>query len=132
MREGWFEDYYLIIFDEDESLIALKEYGFELNFQEYKLIGLIGWDDFILFKNDQFLIVPTAPTTIEYLSLSPFQEMPEFLEHDESLNGNIKWYTTPLIFGGDPSSEENISWVNHKQHRELVVFWNNQYKKSTV
>jgi hypothetical protein len=39
----------------------------------------------------------------------------------------MKWYIQPLFFGGDPLSEENVTWVSHTEHAELVRWWNNVY-----
>jgi hypothetical protein len=50
------------------------------------------------------------------------------LEPDDRFTGKIKWYLKPLIFGGDPQDKDNITWVTPKQHSELVVWWNEQYK----
>jgi hypothetical protein len=34
----------------------------------------------------------------------------------------------PLIFGGDPSSHENQTWITHEQHAQLVRYWNDMYR----
>ena len=35
---------------------------------------------------------------------------------DECFVGKIKWYINPIVFGGDPKAEDNITWVSHEQH----------------
>lgn len=54
------------------------------------------------------------------------------LEHDRRLHGLIKWYVTPLVFGGDPSLGENVIWVNIETHFALVTFWNDKYDEATT
>ncbi len=49
------------------------------------------------------------------------------LQSDERFTSKIKWYTKPLIFGGSPSDEANMSWVSHEDHSKLVKYWNDQY-----
>ena len=39
----------------------------------------------------------------------------------------IKWYITPVVFGGDPSLADNVTWVALDQHAQLVKFWNGKY-----
>jgi len=58
----------------------------------------------------------------------PTKDVP--LETDPRLTGRIKWRIKPIIFGGDPTSEENITWVSHDQHGELTRFWNAQYAQA--
>lgn len=53
------------------------------------------------------------------------------LEPDSRFKGKIKWYTTPIAFGGDAKLGENMTWVSHEEHAQLVRWWNNQYR-STV
>jgi hypothetical protein len=51
------------------------------------------------------------------------------LRPDERFMGKIKWYTKPIVFGGDPSSEENMIWVDIVTHQELVRWWNQKYQE---
>lgn len=51
------------------------------------------------------------------------------LEPDSRLAGKIKWYIKPLIFGGDPESEDNLTWLPHDQHIDLVTWWNAKYRE---
>jgi hypothetical protein len=50
---------------------------------------------------------------------------------DERFTDRIKWYTTPIVFGGDPNLGENVTWVTHDQHVKLVGWWNKQYRDLT-
>jgi hypothetical protein len=52
---------------------------------------------------------------------------PSGLNQDRRFTGKIKWYTQPIVFGGDPSSEENMIWVDIQKHQELVKWWNRKY-----
>jgi hypothetical protein len=129
MREGWVGDDYLILFEADEQQVASANYSFHELLPGYNLLGLRGWDDFIVDDNAGHLFtVPTVP--VSTTDLAPFQ-VPGFDQVwtvDEQLRGKIKWYVKPLVFGGDPSSNQNQAWINHDQHAELVRFWNNTYR----
>jgi hypothetical protein len=50
------------------------------------------------------------------------------LERDDRFAGKIKWYVTPLVFGGDPKIGDNLVWVSHEEHAQLVRWWNEQYR----
>ncbi|MCS6136769.1 hypothetical protein G3496_17775 [Shewanella baltica] len=78
-------------------------------------------------NGSQLFKVPTVPIAVEYLENLITKQLPENLEEDKRFLGKIKWYSTPVVFGGDPS-EQNMIWVNHLQHRELVIYWNEQYR----
>jgi hypothetical protein len=51
----------------------------------------------------------------------------EVLLPDVRFTGRIKWYTKPIVFGGDPGPGENLSWVDHELHARLVQYWNREY-----
>jgi hypothetical protein len=130
MREGWNNGDYLIIFSEEESDAKTMEYGISDFLPGYRLVGLRGWDDFLVIDQHGVLFaVPTVPLSLEYLEA--FELPPEVsLEADDSYKGKVKWYEKPLIFGGDPNAEENLMWVNHETHAQLVVWWNYLYRKA--
>ncbi|ELC0660804.1 hypothetical protein SD340_004184 [Vibrio fluvialis] len=130
MKEGWFGEDHFILFDEKESALATEEYCFFNYLDGFQVVGLLGWDDFIVSDGLKFYTIPSVPIVSEYLEKIHEENLPTDLEHDERFSGKIKWYTTPIVFGGDPNSEENMVWVSHKQHRELVNYWNKQYRKA--
>jgi hypothetical protein len=39
-----------------------------------------------------------------------------------------KWYVRPIAFGGDPKAEDDIIWVSHEQHAQLVRWWNTLHR----
>lgn len=129
MREGWIGDDYLILFEAGEVQTATARYFFDELLPGYSLLGLHGWDDFIVDDNaGNLFTVPTVPVSVT--NLAPFQ-MPgadQVWTVDEQFRGKIKWYVKPLIFGGDPSSHQNQTWINHDQHCQLVRYWNNMYR----
>ncbi len=133
MREGWVEGDYLILFDADELAAASASYSFFELLPGYKLLGLRGWDDFVVENNKgRFFTVPTVPVCAKYLA--PFQ-LPVHerdLTADEQFIGKIKWYVKPVIFGGDPSSHQNQIWVDHSRHAQLVRYWNKMYRSITA
>jgi hypothetical protein len=48
MREGWYQEDYLILFDEPESAAASDRYKISQTLPGYQIIGLRGWDGFIV------------------------------------------------------------------------------------
>ncbi|KXI29138.1 hypothetical protein [Paraglaciecola hydrolytica] len=128
MNEGWLNDEYIVVFTEAESALASSKYELSQYLPGYTLVGLRGWDDLIVISPTGVMCsLPTIP--IDPKMIVPFF-FPEdlSLESDERFTGKVKWYLKPLIFGGNPQDEENLTWVSHEQHAELVVWWNNQYK----
>jgi len=130
MIEGWAEDRHFIVFTDEEAASATTRYDLPSSLPGYAIVGLLGWDDFIVRRTSGDLFtVPTVPAIGKYLA--PFRgELPHQLEADHR-TGTIKWYVKPIVFGGDPESNENMIWVNHHKHAELVRWWNMQYQKVT-
>ena len=114
------------MFTEEESISATGRYALHDSLPDHVIVGLLGWDDFIVRRGaDQLFTVPTVPAIDKYLE--PFQEdLPNELEEGDHAN-EVKWYIKPIVFGGDPESVENMTWVSHEQHAELVRWWNKQY-----
>jgi hypothetical protein len=128
MNEGWHDDGYLVLFSESEIENVSKKYGIAQSLPGYAILGLRDWDDFIVrSQSGSIYSVPTVPLDEQYLQEF---KMPEsvILEADDCFNGKVKWYVKPLVFGGDPNEKENVTWVTHEQHSQLVVWWNNKYR----
>jgi hypothetical protein len=130
MQEGWLNDDYLILFeDEHEAEAAADRYALASTLPGFRLIGLRGWDEFLVVdKNGDVFSVPTVP--LDRNDLAPFQ-MPSdavILERDDRFVGKIKWYVKPVVFGGDPRIGDNLVWVSHEEHAQLVRWWNEQYR----
>jgi hypothetical protein len=87
-----------------------------------------GWDDFIVQDvAGRSYSIPTVPLDFQYLS--PFNIPPNVnLVKAERCEGKVKWYVKPIGFGGDPKAEDNITWVSHEQHAQLVRWWNNLHR----
>ncbi|KJZ51346.1 MULTISPECIES: hypothetical protein [Pseudomonas fluorescens group] len=51
------------------------------------------------------------------------------LTQDESLAA-MKAYREAVGLRGDPTDKTNVAWITHEQHAELVVWWNEQYKRA--
>jgi hypothetical protein len=129
MREGWVGDDYLILFEGDEVETATAKYSFSELLPGYRLLGLRGWDDFIVDDNAGHLsTVPTVPLSTAYRAQFELPGVDQVWRVDPQLRGKIKWYVKPLIFGGDPSSHQNLAWVSHDEHAELVRYWNKMYR----
>lgn len=74
--------------------------------------------------------VPTVPLLQQ--NLSPYFVPSDLsgLAPDESVRTKIKWYIKPLAFGGEPASQENITWLTHDQHIEAVKWWNERFRST--
>ncbi|MCE2573785.1 hypothetical protein [Motilimonas eburnea] len=60
MKEGWFGDEHFIIFNENESVVATEEYAISNYLEGFQVVGLLGWDDFIVSNGSQFFTLPTV------------------------------------------------------------------------
>ena len=129
MREGWCnEDYWVLCEDQKEAERLTVIYGLAEYLAGYFIVGLKGWDDFILIdRESQYFSVPTVP--LERASLAPFRFPAETLrlESDEKFTKKIKWYLKPIRFGGDPSAKENMTWLSLHEHAGAVKWWNKFY-----
>jgi hypothetical protein len=133
MQEGWHGEEYLVLFDASEAPQASARYDIARSLPGYEVVGLRGWDDLIVRDPAGALFtVPTVPLLPS--DLEPFQlpESSTALERDPRFTGRIKWYVTPIVFGGDPGAGENLIWVDHERHSQLVRWWNDQYRQLTV
>jgi hypothetical protein len=128
MKVGWSGNDYLILFSGAEIAAATERYALASELPGYQVAGLRGWDDFILRDaRGTTYCAPTVPLSQEYLSPFALPQEPT-LSPDSRFIGKIKWYVKPVVFGGDAKSEENLIWVNHEQHGQLVRWWNEQYR----
>ena len=128
MIEGWRDEEYVVLFDEEEVAAASRRYQIEQWLPGHQVVGLRGWDDFIVRdgKGGVFT-VPTVPVDPQYLAPFGGAAAGVPLRADGRYTGKIKWYVKPLVFGGDPQLAENVMWVDHEQHGQLVRWWNDQY-----
>ena len=54
MIEGWYNDDYLVLFEEQEEAVRMTGiYGVRENLPGYTVVGLRGWDDFIVMDGKQ-------------------------------------------------------------------------------
>ena len=131
MIEGWHEDEYLVLFSEDEVEVMTERYGLRHFITGFRIVGLRGWDDFILRRDDgKLFTMPTVPIAQQHLKMLNTAIDSQKLKADERLSGKVKWYSQPLIFGGEPQSSENITWIDHQQHAAAVRWWNGKYQES--
>jgi hypothetical protein len=129
MREGWNnDDYWSLCEDHKEAERLTAIYGLADYLPGYFIVGLKGWDDFILCDNEaRYFSVPTVP--LERARLAPFRFPAESLRlaFDERFTKKIKWYVKPILFGGDPLAEENVAWLSEGEHAQVVKWWNKFY-----
>ena len=129
MREGWCDDaYWSLCEDQKEAEQLTAVYGLAEYLPGYFIVGLKGWDDFILADPEgHHFLAPTVP--LERASVAPFRFPAESmrLESDDRLTMKIKWYVQPIRFGGDPSAKENIAWLSRDEHVQAVKWWNRFY-----
>ena len=129
MTEGWCGDDYLILFADSEVTSASERYAIDEMLPGYQVMGLRGWDDLILRDSGGGLhSVPTVPADLQYLAPFVMPDGALALQPDERIHGKIKWYLKPLVFGGDPNSEQNLIWASHEHHGQLVRWWNDQFR----
>jgi hypothetical protein len=127
--EGWYGSDHLILFDETEISSASDRYAVSQFLPGYKVIGLRGWDDLILQDSSgATYCAPTVPAIAEHLSAYVVPSTGAKLTRDDRFRGKIKRYVEPVVFGGDPESETNVSWVSHDEHAQLVRYWNTLYR----
>jgi hypothetical protein len=130
MIEGWAEETYFILFDTIEIEQLTEAYCLAEFLPGYRLVGLRNWDDVIVADdNGSIFTVPTVPTVAQYLEPCSLPDISD-LQHDEGVAGQIKWYITPIIFGGDPKLGENVTWVPISKHAELVKWWNQRFQEA--
>ena len=129
MNEGWSEDKYLIVFTDEESRSATHRYATHVYLPGFSVVGLCGWDDLLVCDaSARLFTVPAVPCEARYLAVFPEASLSLPLQQDQRLAGKIKWYVKPLVFGGDPDADDNMIWVSHEQHAELVRWWNDVYR----
>jgi hypothetical protein len=130
MREGWHDDDYLVLLSDQESSDASRGYEIQKCLPGYQIVGLRSWDDFIVRDaSGGVFTVPTVPMDPQYLAAwTPLSES-ALLKPDSRFTGQTKWYTKPLIFGGDASDPTNTLWVSREQHMQLVTWWNLKYRE---
>ena len=132
MKEGWYnDDYWMMCEDQQESEHLTTLYGIRKYIPDYFIVGLKGWDYFILCdRNSHYFTVPTLPVNHKEIKAFHLPE-PMRLESDDKLTKKIKWYVKPIAFGGDPSSDENIAWLTTEEHSDCVKWWNQIYQDTT-
>ncbi len=130
MIEGWHNDDYLVLFEDQAEAIRLTEaYGLREYLPDYTILGLRGWDDFILADaQGQFFTIPTVPLEPKHIEPFSFSVDLAAIKSDERFRNKVKWYVKPILFGGDPNAKENIIWISYEQHTELVRWWSKLYR----
>ena len=129
MKDGWHNDDHFVLFEsQEEATAATDRYGLSNYLPGFFIVGLKGWDDFILCDmRGMYFTVPTVPLSKEELRPYLFPAETLRLQEDSRFENRIKWYVTPIVFGGSPTQKENMIWIAHEQHAELVRFWNKTY-----
>lgn len=93
MREGWYkEDYWALCEDQKEAEHLTALYGVAKYLPGGFIVGLKGWDDFILTdRESHYFTVPTVP--LDRANVAPFHFPGETLrlEADERYAKKIKW-----------------------------------------
>jgi hypothetical protein len=133
MREGWHGEDYLVLLSDQEGSDASRGYGIRVHLPAFQILGLRSWDDFIVRDaSGGVFTVPTVPMDAQYLAAWTLPIDSALLKPDLRFAGQIKWYTKPLIFGGDSSDPTNTIWVSAEQHMQLVTWWNLKYREMRV
>ena len=97
MIQGWHNDDYLILFEEQlEAISMTARYDAKTFLPGYTLDGLKGWDDFIVHDTaHNFYTVPTVPLIAQHLKPYTFDINLSALRLDNRLTDRIKWYVQP-------------------------------------
>jgi hypothetical protein len=129
MKDGWHMDDHFILFEnQEEAKLATSRYGLSDYLPGYFIVGLKGWDDFILCDTaSNYYTVPTIPLAKEDVRPFVFPAETLKLRSDERFSNKIKWYVKPIVFSGSPTEKENMVWITHEQHAEAVRAWNKLY-----
>jgi hypothetical protein len=130
--EGWHGDQYYVFFSEAETAAMSESYAIDTTLPGYTVVGLLAWDDFIVQdRAGNTFSLPAVPCDPN--ALTPFTGPdPESLVADERFTSKVKWYIKPVIFGGDPSADENMTWIPLEQHAAVVCWWNRMYRDVTA
>lgn len=129
MIEGWHGDDYLMLFDEAESATWSQRYEIGKYLTGFTIVGLRSWDDFLVIGTDGGpAIVPTVPLDASYVTPLEIVIDPHRLQPDERFRGMVKWYKSPIVFGGNPTDQDNVAWIPLDAHVDLVKYWNGMYK----
>jgi hypothetical protein len=129
VKEGWWKDDYYVLFDAAEVEQMTNLYGIERDLPGYTLIGLKGWDDFIVRDvRKSVCTVPTVPVDSRHLKSVETPTERDALKRDPRWEGRIKWWLQPIAFGGDPQDEKNVAWISLEQHAQIVRWWNDKYR----
>lgn len=133
MTEGWIGNSYLVLFTQDESADLTRRYEITQHLPGYVLLGLCNWDDFICMAPDGRIVsVPTVPLTKAYVNAFAMPDVEAGLRPDPRFAGKIKWYVQPLVFGGSPTDQANLTWVDLTTHIQAVVWFNKMYVQMTA
>ena len=129
MIEGWHhEDYYILFEEQADAVRMTQRYRLDQSLPGYTIVGLRSWDDFIVRGADgTFWTLPTVPARPANLRQSAFDIDLSVLRPAPKSQGRVKWYIQPIVFGGDPSSPQNITWLSLDQHVDAVNWWNTKY-----
>ena len=128
MTEGWHGDEYLVLLSDDEVAPMTSQYELGNFLPGFQLVGLRGWDDFIVRDgHGKLFTAQTIPLDAQNLKPLETSIDTRSIRPDDQLSGRVKWYIKPLIFGGDPQAKDNMIWLNFQQHAEAVRWWNQKY-----
>jgi len=110
MQEGWYGNDHLIIFAETEVDPVSERYAMPALLPGCRILGLRGWDDFVVQDaSGRSYSIPTLPLDLQYLAAFNIPENVKLLK-DERFEGKIKRYVKPIVFGGHPRAEDNMTW----------------------
>ncbi len=130
MIEGWHNNDYLVLREDEEEALRLTEaYGIRQHLPDCTFVGLTGWDDFILIDaKGKYFKSPTVPVDQKYLEPIDYAVDATAIKPDQRFTKKVKWYVKPIVFGGDPRAKENVVWLSLDQHAEVVRWWNKLYR----
>lgn len=129
MIQGWWGDDYYILFTAAEAGLEAERYAMNVWLPGCTLVGLKSWDDFLVRDGERGVFtVPVVPLDRRYMEPAQPPSPTDSLKQDTRLEGKLRWWVKPLVFGGDPKDPSNTIWVSPEQHAQLVKWWNEQYR----
>lgn len=136
-REGWLADEYVRIYSASLRKDIASLYGFNEFLPDYELWGSWGCDALCLGFDSKLYCVPWIPLSethrqeaypsVEALN-SALQSLHAATPTYEHFGKEVH-FITPIVFGGQPGDDANITMIDQDAHAQICRYWNNLYAR---